>query len=233
MIKIAIDPGHGGYDPGAVGLNGTREKNVVLGIGLELSRLLQSEGLDVFLTRQTDNTMELVSRTALINNQRCDLAISVHCNAVANRTFDYIATFIQGKGGEAEKLANKVQPRLVAATDWPDGGVGVANLHMTRETAMPAILVECGFISNPAQEQQLGQSATQKKLARAIADGVLDYLGAEQKGETQVNWKLQIMKDAEKAGIIMPNTHAAEEKADKWFVVAVALNLLKIVKGGK
>lgn len=228
MTKIGIDPGHGGYDPGAVGLNGTREKNVVLGIGLELSRLLQSEGLDVFLTRQTDSTIELVSRTALINKQRCDLAISVHCNAVANRTADYIATFIQGKGGEAEKLANKVQPRLVAATGWPDGGVRVANLHMTRETAMPAILVECGFISNPAQEQQLGQSATQKKLARAIADGVLDYLGREE--GKQVDWKLQIMKDAEKAGIIMSGVHAAEEPAEKWFVLAVALNLLKVVK---
>ena len=110
---------------------------------------------------------------------KCDLAISIHCNASENRSADYIATYIQATGGEAEKLAAKVQEQLVKATGWMDGGVKVANLHMTRETKMPSILVECGFISNPKQEALLGTVEMQKKIAVAIVQGLLDYIGKE------------------------------------------------------
>ena len=161
----------------------------------------------------------------------------MHINSATRQGADYISTFIQAQGGEAEKLAGKVQNELVQATGWPDGGVRVKNLHMTRETRMPAILVECGFISNPEQEQQLRQPETQKKLALAIADGVLAHLGKKKKGgdvvEKPAQWKLDIMKQAEQAGIIEPGKHQADENASKWFVLAVMLNLLKIVKGGK
>ena len=76
-------------------------------------------------------------------------------------------------------MAAKVQEQLVKATGWMDGGVKVANLHMTRETKMPSILVECGFISNPKQEALLGTVEMQKKIAVAIVQGLLDYIGKE------------------------------------------------------
>ena len=176
-MKIGIDPGHGGFDPGAVGLTRIYEKDVTLAISLELDRLLRQAGLEPVLTRTDDRTVEPITRSALLNNTKCDLAISVHINSAARREADYISTFIQGTGGRAEQLAKKVQAELVQATGWPDGGIRIKNLHMTRETKMPAILVECGFISNPEQEKQLRQPEMQKKLARSIAAGVLDYLG--------------------------------------------------------
>lgn len=108
---------------------------------------------------------------------KCDYAISVHCNSSDSPSPDYIATFIQDTGGEAEKLARAVQKQVAAATEWPNGGVRTQNLHMTRETNMPAILVECGFISNPSQEEQLRKDITQTLLAAAIAKGVCEYLG--------------------------------------------------------
>ncbi len=237
-MKIGIDPGHGGKDPGAVGPTRLYEKDVTLGISRELSQLLQTAGLETFLTRTDDRTVELSTRTALLNNQKCDLAISVHCNSVTDPKPNYFAVFVHGLGGEAEKLAHRVIEKVTAATGWSwgadDDGIREKNLHITRETKMPAILVECGFISNPEQEKQLRQAEFQKKLARAIADGVLAYLGKKKGGsdvvEKPAQWKLDIMKQAEQAGLIEKGKHQPDEAATKWFVLAVCLNLLK---GGK
>lgn len=180
-MKIGIDPGHGGRDPGAIGPTRLYEKDVTLAISLELGRLLKEAGLEPVLTRADDRAVELVTRTALLNNQKCDLALSVHCNSVTDPKPNYFAVFVHGLGGEAEKLAHRVIEKVTAATGWSwgadDDGIREKNLHITRETRMPAILVECGFISNPEQEKQLRQPEFQKKLARAIAAGVLTYLG--------------------------------------------------------
>lgn len=180
-MRIGIDPGHGGRDPGAIGPTRLYEKDVTLGISLELGRLLKEAGLEPVLTRADDRAVELVTRTALLNNQKCDLALSVHCNSVTDPKPNYFAVFVHGLGGEAEKLAHRVIEKVTAATGWSwgadDDGIREKNLHITRETRMPAILVECGFISNPEQEKQLRQPEFQKKLARAIAAGVLTYLG--------------------------------------------------------
>lgn len=185
MARIGLDAGHGGFDPGAVGVTGLKEKDVTLAITLKVSEILRKAGVDTYLTRIFDEALgsnvneDLLRRTQQLNSQQINYVISIHINSAGNKDANYISTFIQGKGGEAEKLAKKVQPKLVHATGWPDGGIRVANLHMTRETKMPAILVECGFISNAEQEKQLKDPATQNKLARAIADGILEYLGVE------------------------------------------------------
>jgi N-acetylmuramoyl-L-alanine amidase len=203
-MRIGIDPGHGGRDPGAVGPTRLYEKDVTLAISRELGRLLKAAELEPVFTRTDDRTMELITRTALLNNQKCDLAISVHINSATRQEANYISTFIQGAGGQAEKLAQKVQNELVQATGWPDGGVRVANLHMTRETKMPAILVECGFISNPEQEKLLRQPEMQKKLAQAIADGVLAYLGKGKGGNAVSDIKV-IVKGKELPGKLIDN----------------------------
>lgn len=203
-MKIGIDPGHGGFDPGAVGSTRLYEKDVTLAISLELDRLLRQAGLEPVLTRTDDRTVEPITRSALLNNTKCDLAISVHINSAARREADYISTFIQGTGGRAEQLAKKVQAELVQATGWPDGGIRIKNLHMTRETKMPAILVECGFISNPEQEKQLRQPEMQKKLARSIADGILDYLGMPKEVKNLKEIKV-VVKGTEVPGIIIDN----------------------------
>ena len=203
-MKIGIDPGHGGRDPGAIGPTRLYEKDVTLGISLELGRLLKAAGLEPVFTRTDDRTVELVTRSALLNNQKCGLAISVHINSAGNQQANYISIFIQSQGGQAEQLAKKVQNELVQATGWPDGGVRVANLHMTRETKMPAILVECGFISNPEQEKQLRQPEFQKKMAQAIADGVLAYLGKEKGGSAVSDVKV-IVKGQEIPGKLIDN----------------------------
>lgn len=229
-MKIGIDPGHGGFDPGAIGPTGLYEKDVTLGISLELAKILR-EKVDVMLTRETDvaisgtrnATRELQAKTNRLNTAGCDLAVSIHINSSLNREACYISTFIQGVGGEAERLAKEVQSQLVQVTGWPDGDVREKNLHMTRETKMPAILVECGFISSPAQEAQLRQPETQKKLARAIAAGILDYLGLEGKPMAD-KWKKDLMSDLMAARLVNDYSDP-DEPAPKWWIAAVVLNL--------
>ncbi len=184
--KIGTDKGHGGKDPGSIGFNGLLEKDVTLNIGLKLDELLINNGFTVITTRVEDKFMELADRTKLLNNAKCDMAVSIHVNSSTNKSANYIATYIQGKGGQAEILANHVQKQLVATTKFPDGGVRVENFHMTRETTMPAVLVELGFISNPEQEKWLREKSNQDKLAVAICKGICDYYKIEYKEENKL-----------------------------------------------
>lgn len=176
-MLIGIDPGHGGSDPGAVGPSGLHEAEINLDVGIKLAEILKRHGLAVVSTRTEDKYVSLFERVRILNRAKCDYAISIHCNSAPDPEARYISTFIQAKGGEAEKLAEKVQRHLVDVTGWTDGGVRVSNLHMTRETPMPAILVEMGFISNPAQEARLKDEEDRNDLATAIAKGVLWHLG--------------------------------------------------------
>ncbi len=207
-MKIGIDPGHGGFDPGAVGPTRLYEKDVTLAISRELGRLLKKAGLEPVFTRTDDRAVELVTRSALLNNTKCDLAISVHINSATRQEANYFAVFVQRLGGEAEKLAHKVIDKVTAATGWSwgadDDGIREKDLHMTRETKMPAILVECGFISNPEQEKQLRQPEFQKKMAQAIADGVLAYRGKEKGGNAVSDIKV-IVKGKELPGKLIDN----------------------------
>ena len=175
-MRIGIDPGHGGSDPGAVGPSGLQEADVNLDVGLRINQILEVNGLEVITTRTGDRYINLFERTKILNHAKCDYVISIHCNSSTFPEPDYVSTFIQGRGGEAEKLAKGIQRHLVDATGWADGGVRVKNLHMTRETDSPAILVEMGFISNPDQEARLKQEGMRKALALSIALGILDYL---------------------------------------------------------
>jgi len=184
-LKIGIDPGHGGRDPGAVSpvrpsLNDqlyTEEAYVTLAIAKRLQGILLACGYEVIITRTDDTNISLNSRSNVLNQAGCDIAISIHLNSSTVSEPDYIATYIQATGGLAEKLAQCIQPRLVQITGWPDGGIRVSNLHMTRETFMPAVLVELGFVSNPQDEIQLNDPGVQGKLAAAIAEGTMIYAG--------------------------------------------------------
>jgi N-acetylmuramoyl-L-alanine amidase len=232
--KIGIDPGHGGGDPGAVSKVRPElgdkiyleEADVTLDVALEVERLLKASGHQVVMTRTKDVNVSLIQRSNMLNKANCDIAVSIHVNSTTSHQPNYLATFIQGTGGEAEKLARKIHTQLVKVTGWKDNGLVVKNLHMTRETKMPACLLELGFISNPSQEAQLANTAFRKMLAQAIVKGINDYLG---KGEMPVTWKEKIIQEALTAGLINEK-HDPDEMAPKWFVLATMLNMLKKMK---
>lgn len=224
-MKVGMDGGHGGKDPGAIGLNGLQEKDVNLAITQGVYYALVSSGIECYMTRNTDESLDLITRTACINNMKCDLSVSIHCNASENRDADYIATYIQATGGEAEKLAKKVQARLITATGWKDGGIKVANLHMNRETNMPSILVECGFISNPAQEQAIGTVDMQRKLAVAIAKGILDYAGIKEVDGMKIKTVEEAVKVLQAKGIIANGDHWRKAPEHTKYIDQLLINM--------
>lgn len=178
-MRIGIDPGHGGIDPGAVGPTGVREADVTLGISLLLADKLRERGYTVIITRQGNESVALRDRADMLNSSGCDLVLSIHINASDNPRPNYISAWICGRGGRAERIANDMTPELAAATGWPDGGVRLANFYILRKTDAPAVLLELGFISNPKQEQQLAIQYCQDKFALGINKGLVNYVSTK------------------------------------------------------
>lgn len=174
-MKIGIDPGHGGRDPGAVA-GDLKEKDITLAVGLKLERFLQQAGLKTVMSRRDDREVSLLARASLFNRERVALIISLHVNSFVDPAPAYVCTFILAPGGRAGKAARLIQAELVAATGWPDGGVRIANFYLLRRTEAPAVLVEMGFLSNPAQASCLKGEDFREGLAKAIFSGVKRHL---------------------------------------------------------
>jgi N-acetylmuramoyl-L-alanine amidase len=176
-MKICIDPGHGGVDPGAVGPTGLKEKDVNLAVGLKLAELLKPIA-EVKLTRTKDIAVSLKDRAAIANSWGADYFISVHSNSFTDRKVGGVETWAYAPGGNGEKLAKAVQAELVKVTGFANRGVKFnSKFAVLRDTKAPAILTETGFISNSAEEKLLKTTAFQEKIARAIAQGVANRIG--------------------------------------------------------
>ncbi|WP_163867201.1 N-acetylmuramoyl-L-alanine amidase [Myxococcus eversor] len=216
--RVVIDPGHGGHDAGAIGKEGTREKDVALSISLKLADELRERGLEVVLTREDDRFIRLEDRAKFANTERGDLFISVHCNAAASRKLRGIETYTLNTSAdrysirlaarenassekgisdlqfiladlatkanteESSRLANQVQRSLVTSlankySDIKGLGHKEALFYVLLGVKMPAILVETAFLSNLDEEKRLATSAYQTDVAKAIAQGVEDFLG--------------------------------------------------------
>lgn len=191
--KICLDPGHGGSDPGAT--NGRYlEKDAALDIVFKLAKLLALAGVDVIYTRTRDEDVELRPRTDYANAAGADYFISIHLNSAGAKQANGIETYAYNTTvPESYKLAQVVQRALIAATGANDRGVRTANFHVLRETTMPAILVETGFISNDAEAAALFTDGYQETVATAICNGICEYLGLEvQKDMKRYNYLMEI-----------------------------------------
>ena len=169
-MKILVDLGHGGKDSGAV--NGSLyEKNVVLEIGKELKKHLDNHKCEVKYTRLDDKFLTLRQRSNM--SKGYDFALSIHNNASTNKSAKGFQTYIYTKGSKKSlEMANKIQSELDSffpRTKW--SGVKRANLHMVRETKCPAVLVECGFISN--KEDKIVLQNQINDIAHALARGLV------------------------------------------------------------
>lgn len=172
-LKICIDPGHGGTDPGAIN-SGYEEKAAALAIALKVGKKLSEKGASVIYTRTKDEYPTLAQRCQLANAEKVDAFISIHLNAAYNKTADGIETWRYEKVGNTTKaLAEKVQAELIKATGAKDRGVkATTGLYVLRRTVAPAILIETGFISNDAEAKKLFNAEYQNKLAEAIVTGI-------------------------------------------------------------
>lgn len=166
-MKVFVNPGHGGSDPGAVG-NGLYESEVALAIGERAARYLQAAGLTVKLL-QYDGPRAVCEDA---NAWGADYFVSIHCNAAATAKATGTETFYWN-GGAGKKLAAKIQNQVVGSVGTVNRGTKTANFTVLAYTEMPAVLVETAFITNPADAELLRDR--QDEFARAIARGVTDY----------------------------------------------------------
>lgn len=177
---IVIDPGHGGPDPGAVGINGLRETDVVLDVSLQLAQLLQAKGINVLMTRTSEVDVDLPPRVALANNSRADLFLSIHANALSMDRPDVngIETFYF-ETSRSRALAHAVQEQVLDISPGsPDRGARPGRFFVIRRTVMPSALVEMGFVTGSLDSPRLADPAFRRRLAVALANGLLRYLVA-------------------------------------------------------
>jgi N-acetylmuramoyl-L-alanine amidase len=172
---IVLDPGHGGVDMGACGRQGTREKDINLEVSMRLKNLLEEAGAKVVMTRTDDSFISLYERPFLANHLFCNLFISIHANNHTNFKVNGIEVYHHSQRRDAKLLAEKVMERLVAKTKLNNRGVKANDYCVTRETQMPSILVELGYLSNYKEESILRTAEYRIKAAEAIFEGIMDF----------------------------------------------------------
>lgn len=176
-VTVAIDPGHGGRDPGAVGIAGLQEKNVVLPVAQQVAELLEQQGVQAILTRQDDREIDLEPRVQTANRANADLFVSIHANAISLSRPDIngVETYYYSSA-VSRQLAQAVQTSVSQATGMRSIGVKEARFYVLRRTTMPAILVEIGFVTGREDAAHLAEPAFQTRIAEGIASGILQYI---------------------------------------------------------
>jgi N-acetylmuramoyl-L-alanine amidase len=176
-VSIAIDPGHGGRDPGAVGIGGLRETDIVLDVSLQLATLLREHGAEVVLTRQDEREIDLEPRVLTANRANADLFVSIHANAISMSRPDVngVETYFYGSPAGRE-LSDVILQSILEAADMRNRGVKEARFYVLRRTAMPATLVEVGFVTGAEDAPRLADPEFRTLIAQAIARGILQYV---------------------------------------------------------
>jgi len=178
---VVLDPGHGGPDPGAVGIGGLRETDVVLDVSLQVARLLQARGVQVLMTRTSEVDVDLTPRVALANRSGSQAFVSSHANALSMARPDVNGVetfFFDGAGIASRSLASALQARMMAVSPGtPNRGVKPGRFFVIRRAVMPSALVEMGFVTGGIDAPRLANADFRRSMALAIAAGILDYLG--------------------------------------------------------
>lgn len=186
---IAIDPGHGGTDPGAVG-HGLKEKDLTLKLAQMVKAVIDRKykGAECRFTRGDDKTVSLASRTGMANSWKSDCMVSIHINSAANieaRGFESFVYTTDGAASKSVALQNALHSPIAAIfleNGSKERGTKKANLHMVREFKGAAVLVEFGFIANVDDCALLKTTSFLKDISEALADGIAKYLQIEKVG---------------------------------------------------
>jgi N-acetylmuramoyl-L-alanine amidase len=175
QILVVLDPGHGGNDPGAVGIGGLDEVDIVDPVANRVAELLEANGVSAVLTRTEDIEVDLPPRVDLANRLDANLFVSIHANAISLSRPDVngIETYYYSSG---EQLAETIHDSLIDATGGPDRGVRTARFYVLRNTDMPAVLIEVGFVTGDDDARRLSNPEYRETLAQAIARGILQYV---------------------------------------------------------
>jgi N-acetylmuramoyl-L-alanine amidase len=178
-VLVMIDPGHGGKDPGAIGPSGLKEVDVILPIGKRVAELLERQGIQAKLTRNSDYFVGLDERVTISREAGATLFVSIHANSIDNRPdVNGLETYHYNLG---ESLANTVHSTVVDYVNsrgfyLGDRRVRSARFLVLRKSSIPAILVETGYLTSDAEADRLRRDDYQKVMAEGIAKGIIQYV---------------------------------------------------------
>ncbi|WP_299044671.1 N-acetylmuramoyl-L-alanine amidase [uncultured Thermosynechococcus sp.] len=173
---VVIDPGHGGSDPGAIGIGGIREKDIVLDVGLQVAQFLQQQGVQVIMTRTTDIDLDLAPRVAIAERARANAFVSIHANAISLARPDVNGLETYFAPGRSSRLASAIHNRILNSLNIRDRGVRAARFYVIRNTSMDSALVEIGFVTGAEDAANFQNPAWRTQMAQAIAQGILSFL---------------------------------------------------------
>lgn len=199
-VCIVVDAGHGGDDPGKIGITDVKEKDINLKIAKELEKLLKKEGIKVVMTRTDDGGLyEQSSNNKKVEDmrKRCEIitkadpvfTVSIHQNSYPDESIKGAQVFYYGQSQEGKKLAETLQNVLVRQLDPQNHRQAKANesYFLLKKTPSPTVIVECGFLSNYQEAKLLESEEYQKKVAEAVKTGVLQCLNMDKKENTSKN----------------------------------------------
>ena len=187
---IVIDAGHGGSDPGKIGVSGALEKDINLEIAKRIKILLEGKGISVFMTRETDEMLceeatetnkkqaDMAKRVELINEIKPDIAISIHQNSYTDPEVSGAQVFYYSESEEGKRMAAMMQKALIEI-DNENTRMEKANdnYYLLKRTKAPTIIVECGFLSNPKEAAKLVEEEYQDMISNAIVKGIESCFG--------------------------------------------------------
>lgn len=180
---IILDAGHGGLDSGKIGINDQEEKDINLKIALKIKKLLEEQGISVMMTRSADErlsetqTEDLKARTEIMNRSNAALAVSIHQNSFRDSSVSGAQVFYYPDSDEGRKAADAIQEELNDMQ--PDNRKEVkANdtYYILKNTEIPVVIVECGFLSNYTEAEKLADDSYQSVVAGSVVRGILQYI---------------------------------------------------------
>lgn len=187
-VRIVVDPGHGGIDPGKVGVHQELEKDINLQIALKLGALLAAEGAEVVYTRTEDaglysesdsnkKAADLKQRCLFIAHENPDISVSIHQNSYTSESISGAQVFYYEGSEEGKLLASEIQKALIEIADPDNKRVEKSNnsYYMLVHSASTAVIVECGFLSNSEEASKLSEDDYQQTIAEAIMAGIRNY----------------------------------------------------------
>lgn len=174
-VLVLIDPGHGGKDPGAIGIRGVQEKRIVMAISREVAKILEKQGIQVRLSRNNDYFVSLQGRTDLANRIDADLFVSIHANS-AGRSKPHVSGLETYYFQSGRNLAATIHRNVLRRVNVNDRKVRQARFYVLRKSAMPAVLVETGFLTGTEDAANLSNPRYQKQMAEGIAAGIIEYV---------------------------------------------------------
>lgn len=192
VLRYCTDAPHGAPDGGAVGINGTEEKDINLALVLKLEEILDGKGFNVVLTRTGDSGVydndkktiremkvsDMNNRLKIIKDSNADLFLSIHMNSFENKSVTGLNVFYDTNHPDIKKLAEEIQNNMGNVTGAKIHAVKTADtkLFLMKNSPVPSILVECGFLSNEDEEKKLNDDEYQSKIAWAIAYAIENYI---------------------------------------------------------